>query len=150
MHDFVYNALPGRVVFAIGASDRVGQELEHLGGRHALILTSGSNRAHAESAAAALGDRSVGVYEDAKAHVPIEQAEAAREAARALKADTLISIGGGSPIGLAKAIAHELEIPMIAVPTTYSGSEMTSLVGITRDGVKRTVDGPAILPRTVI
>jgi len=150
MYDFVYNALPGRVVFAIGAAGQIASELELLGARHALVITSGSNRAHAETVAGSLADRSAGIYEDAKAHVPIEQAEAAREAARELKADALISIGGGSPIGLAKAIAHELKIPMIAVPTTYSGSEMTSLVGITRDGVKRTVASPAILPKTVI
>lgn len=150
MHDFAYNALPGRVVFGAGAVARVGDELTALGGQRVLIITTGSNRKRAESISQALGDRSAGVYDDALPHVPIEQAEAARETAKTMGADSLISIGGGSPVGLAKAIAHALDIPTIAVPTTYSGSEMTSLVGMTRDGVKRTVSGPAILPKTVI
>jgi len=150
MHDFVFDAKPGRVVFAAGAIARVGDELAMLGASRALITTSRSNRRRAEAAAEALGPACADIYEDALPHVPIEQAEAARERAEDLGVDAAIAIGGGSPIGLAKAIAHRLEIPLIAVPTTYSGSEMTAIVGITRDGVKRTVAGPWIRPKTVI
>ena len=150
MQDFVYNALPGRVVFRAGAIADIGAELERLGTGRAMICTSRGNRATAEGVAAELGDRCAGLYQDAAAHVPVEQAEAASEWAREQEADVVISIGGGSPIGLAKAIAHEIDIPIIAVPTTYSGSEMTGLVGVTRDGVKRVVAGPGILPKTVI
>ena len=100
--------------------------------------------------AAELGDRCVGVYEDAAKHVPVEQANAANQWAQGHDVDSVISIGGGSPIGLAKAVAHDTDTPIIAVPTTYSGSEMTALVGVTRDGVKRVFAGPRILPKTVI
>jgi alcohol dehydrogenase class IV len=150
MHDFAYNAMPGRIVFRAGAHADIGDELARLKVEHAMITTSPGNRATAEWVAAHLGDRCVGLYDDAAAHVPIEQAEAACRWAREKGADSVVSIGGGSPIGLAKAVAHEIGIPIIAVPTTYSGSEMTGLVGVTRDGVKRTVAGPAILPKTVI
>lgn len=150
MPDFVYNAMPGRVVFRVGASADIGDELERLGSARTMITTSRGNRATSEGVAAGLGPRCMGLYEDAKAHVPVEQAEAASQWAREHDVDSVVSIGGGSPIGLAKAIAHETGIPIIAVPTTYSGSEMTGLVGVTRDGVKRTVAGPAILPKTVI
>ncbi len=150
MHDFVYNALPGRVVFRAGAVAGIGDEIERLDSHRAMITTSRSNRATAEGVAAELGDRCVGVYEDAAEHVPVEQANAANQWAQGHDVDSVISIGGGSPIGLAKAVAHDTDTPIIAVPTTYSGSEMTALVGVTRDGVKRVFAGPRILPKTVI
>jgi maleylacetate reductase len=83
-------------------------------------------------------------------HVPIEAAEAARAEARRRSADVCVALGGGTPIGLAKAIALELGIPVVAVPTTYAGSEMTPLLGITEGGVKRTRRDSRMLPRTVI
>jgi maleylacetate reductase len=83
-------------------------------------------------------------------HVPIEAAQAARETAVRLNADSLIAVGGGSTIGLAKAIALEAALPIVAIPTTYSGSEMTSIYGLTDGGVKRTGRDPRVLPKTVV
>jgi len=150
MRAFVYNAQPGRVVFGAGTWAKVPDEVDRLGVRRVLITTSRGNRPRAEELAARLGARSAGVLDDARAHVPFEQAEDARATAAERRADGVVSVGGGTPIGLAKAIAHALDIPVIAVPTTYSGSEMTGLSGITRDGVKRVIAAPAMLPRTVI
>jgi maleylacetate reductase len=82
--------------------------------------------------------------------VPIESAREARAHAKDVRADGLVAIGGGSTIGLAKAIALETGWPILAVPTTYAGSEMTSVWGITEGGVKRTGRDPKVRPRTVL
>lgn len=149
-YDFVYQSPPGRIVFAIGAWSRLPEELSRLGAGRAMIASSRSNRARAEALAESLGQACVGVLDDAMPHVPAEQAEAARARAREAGADVLIAVGGGTPIGLAKAIAHDTGAPIIAVPTTYSGSEMTAISGITRDGVKRTEGSPRMLPKVVV
>ena len=83
-------------------------------------------------------------------HVPIESARKAREHARSLGADCMVAIGGGSTIGLGKAIALESTVPIIAVPTTYAGSEMTPIYGITEDKVKKTGRDLKVLPKTVL
>ena len=83
-------------------------------------------------------------------HVPIETAREARTQASRLGADCAVAFGGGSTIGLAKAIAMELRLPILAIPTTYSGSEMTAIHGITEAGIKRTGRDQGVLPRTVI
>jgi alcohol dehydrogenase class IV len=82
--------------------------------------------------------------------VPVEVAERARDAAREAEADCLLSIGGGSTIGTAKAVALETELPIIAVPTTYAGSEMTPVFGLTSAQRKRTGKSLKVLPKTVI
>lgn len=83
-------------------------------------------------------------------HVPIETAREARDVANRLGADCAVAIGGGSTTGLGKAIAMESGLPIIAIPTTYAGSEMTPVYGITEDGLKRTGKDPRVLPKTVI
>jgi maleylacetate reductase len=83
-------------------------------------------------------------------HAPIDNAEEARAEARRVGADACVALGGGTPIGLAKAIALELDVPIVAVPTTYAGSEMTPVLGVTEGGVKRTRRDLRMLPRTVI
>jgi len=83
-------------------------------------------------------------------HVPIEIVTEAHAVARSLHADCAIAIGGGSAIGLGKAIALRSNLPVIAVPTTYSGSEMTPIYGITEAGSKKTGTNHKVLPRTVI
>jgi len=83
-------------------------------------------------------------------HVPAETARAALEVTQRIAADCLVAVGGGSTVGLAKAIARDTGIPIIAVPTTYAGSEMTPIFGITEGGVKRTGRDRRVLPRAVI
>jgi alcohol dehydrogenase class IV len=150
MKPFVYTALPGRVVFGIGALDKLDEEVERLGAQRALVLSTPEQRASAEDIARRLRSRAAGVYDKAVMHVPIETAEAARQVAAELKADCCIAIGGGSTTGLGKAIALTSSLPILAIPTTFAGSEMTPIQGITADGVKKTVRDLRMLPKTVI
>jgi len=146
---FNYRSLPCNVVFHEGALAQLPEEVKKLGSK-ALVLSTPEQRPIAQCAAAALGDLSVGLFDRATMHVPIEVAELARSTARELRADVCVAIGGGSTIGLGKAIALVSEIPIIAVPTTYAGSEMTQIWGITADGLKKTGKDARVLPKTVI
>ena len=150
MLEFTYEALPARVVFGRGSLERLNDEVARLGLQKALVLSTSSKRALAEEVAGRLGERAVGICDRAVMHVPIEVAEAGREEAQRVGADGYVAIGGGTTIGLAKAIALTTGLPIVAIPTTYAGSEMTAVLGITEDGVKRTRRDPKMLPRTVI
>ena len=150
MRSFVYIALPARVVFGVGALDKLGEEIERLGAHRALVLSTPEQRASAEDVARRIGARAAGVYDKAVMHTPIETAEDARRVAAELKADCCVAIGGGSTTGLGKAIALTSALPIVAIPTTFAGSEMTPIQGITADGVKKTVRDLRMLPKTVI
>ena len=147
---FAYDALPGRVVFGAGAFGTLPDELARLGAGRALVVSTPGHRHFAEDAARRLGASAAGIWDRALMHAPIENARAGRAEARRLAADACVAIGGGTPIGLAKAIALELEVPIVAVPTTYAGSEMTPVLGITEGGIKRTRRDLRMLPKTVI
>ena len=149
-HDFVYQAQPSRVVFAAGSFARLGDEVQALGAGRALVVCTPQQREQAETASALLGERSAGVFDGAQMHMPIEVARAARQHAAAVQADCIVAVGGGSTVGLGKAIALESPLPIIAVPTTYAGSEMTPIYGITEAGMKKTGRDLRVLPRTVI
>jgi maleylacetate reductase len=150
MHAFTHNALPGRIVFGSGRVAELADEARRLQLRRVLILSTPGQRALADAMAQQLGELAVGVHANAVMHVPDTIARAAVEQARALQADGIVAVGGGSTIGLAKAIALDTGLPSIAIPTTYAGSEMTPIWGITRDGVKATGRDTRVLPRTVI
>lgn len=150
MKPFVYDALPGRVVFGAGTLARLPDELERLGVRRALLLSTPGRADSARRLAASLGARAAGVYDKAVMHVPLAVAEDARRVARELGADCCVAVGGGSTTGLAKAIALTSGLPVVAVPTTYSGSEMTTVYGLTEGGLKRTARDARVLPKTVI
>jgi len=145
---FVYESLPGRVVFGLGAQAEVAAEVARLGTERVLLLSSPSATAAADALHAALGDVALPWTEVAE-HVPIELAERARAAAWDARVDVIVAIGGGSAIGLAKAIALELGAPIVAVPTTYAGSEMTPMYGFTGDH-KVTGRDDRVLPRVVV
>lgn len=150
MDPFTYQTRPQRIVFGPGSLARLGEEVDALGARRVLVLCTPGQRALAERAATLLGARSAGIFDGAVMHVPVEQARLGREQAAQLGADCTLAIGGGSTIGLAKAIALESGLPIVAVPTTYSGSEMTPIYGLTDAGLKRTGRDPRVLPRAII
>ncbi|QCP52052.1 maleylacetate reductase [Trinickia violacea] len=148
--DFIYNGRATRVVFGSGSRVHLERELLALGAQRALVLCSPEQQALGASVAEQLGNRAAGVFDRAAMHVPVELAAEARTVAVTLGADCVIAVGGGSAIGLAKAIALESSLPILAVPTTYAGSEMTPIYGLTDAGLKRTGTDIRVLPKTVI
>ncbi|MEJ8823199.1 maleylacetate reductase [Variovorax humicola] len=150
MQDFVYTSQPQRVVFGAGALKHLGREIDALGAKRALVLSTPEQRKQAERVADLLGAQAAGIFDRAVMHVPIETAREAREVARQLGADCAVAIGGGSTTGLGKAIALDSGLPILAIPTTYAGSEMTPIYGLTEAGLKKTGKDPRVLPRTVI
>jgi maleylacetate reductase len=150
MLSFIYEQLPIRVVFGVGTLDRLPEETDRLGLRRVLVLSTPGQRLLGEDAVRRLGARAAGLHAEAVMHVPVETARAAIAAARTLDADGIVAIGGGSTVGLAKAVALETGLPIVAVPTTYAGSEMTSIYGLTEGGAKRTGRDRRVLPRTII
>jgi maleylacetate reductase len=147
---FTYTAHPARVLFGAGSLMQLGAEIERLGAQRALILSTPEQAESAARVAAQLGERACGVFARAVMHVPIETAREAREVARRMNADCAVAIGGGSTTGLGKAIALDSGLPIIAVPTTYAGSEVTAIYGLTEGGIKKTGRDPRVLPKTVI
>jgi maleylacetate reductase len=150
MKDFTYTALPSRVIFGPGKLTSVATEVEAIGASRALVLCTPQQRAQAERVGELLGSRLAGIHDGAEMHVPIDSARKARALAQDLGADCAVAIGGGSTIGLGKAIALESSLPIIAIPTTYAGSEMTPIYGITKNGLKTTGRNARVLPRSVI
>jgi maleylacetate reductase len=144
---FVHDALPGRVRFGAGAVDQVGEEVDRLGAGCVLLIAS---ERQAGRLATLLGPRLAGTVPGAVQHVPVAVAERARATADAVGADCVVCCGGGSITGLAKAVALTHAIPIVAIPTTYAGSEMTPVWGITEAGRKVTGRDRRVLPATVL
>jgi maleylacetate reductase len=147
---FLYNGLPSRVIFGAGSIAQLPAELDRLGAKRALVLSTPEQKSSINEVALALGARCAGTYDKAAMHVPVEVAEDARRVARELGADCCVTVGGGSTTGLGKAIALTSTLPILAVPTTYAGSEMTPIYGLTEGGLKKTGRDTRVLPKTVI
>jgi maleylacetate reductase len=147
---FTYAALPNRVVFGSGTRARLPDEVRALGAKRVLLLGTPSQRDAADALAGALGSRAAGRFDGAVLHTPVHVTDQAVAHALALRADCVVAIGGGSVIGLAKAIALRTGMPQVAIPTTYSGSETTPILGETRGGEKATQRAMEVLPAIVI
>lgn len=147
---FIYQALPMRVIFGSGSLARLLDEIEALGLSRVLVLCSPEQEDTGKLVAEALGARAAAVLPEARMHVPIEVAHRARDLAAELRADGCVAVGGGSAIGLGKAVSLEHRLPVVAVPTTYAGSEMTPIWGLTEGQVKRTGRDVRVLPASVL
>ena len=150
MKQFRLQTLPWNVVFSAGKLQSLPAELESLGFERALVLSTPEQATDADRIASLLGDKSAGVFTEAKMHVPVEVAARAEQAARECKADCSVSIGGGSTTGLGKALAINPGIPLVAIPTTYAGSEMTCIWAMTEAGRKKTRRDLEVLPKLTI
>ena len=150
MRAFRYQAAPTRVVFGAGSSRHALESEVDGQGKRVFLITTKRAEGLAEELAEPLGERLVGRFTDVEEHVPQGIADAARTALLAARADCLLSIGGGSVVGTAKAVAVEARMPIVAVPTTYSGSEMTPTWGLTEAGRKQTFRSPDAQPRVVV
>jgi alcohol dehydrogenase class IV len=144
---FIHDWLPQRVVFATaGAAEAVADEVRRLEASRVMAIASDVARAEP-----VLADVPVGVWHtDVAMHVPVEVAVRARAVAAEHRVDALVSVGGGSTTGLAKAVALTTGVPIVAVPTTYAGSEATDVWGLTEAGRKTTGLDPRVHPRTVV
>jgi maleylacetate reductase len=148
--DFDFTGSPARIVFARGGRVRTPDILADLGASRALVLATEAQKDSADAFACSLGKACLGVYAGAVMHTPVAATEAALEIVREQKVDCVIAFGGGSTIGLAKAIAWRTDLPQIAVPTTYAGSEVTNILGQTEKGVKTTLKSPRVIPEVVV
>lgn len=160
---FTYNTFPQTVLFGAGVVEKIADMLTQNSFARAVLVTTRSQRANGNVARVEnlLGAKLAAVFDATQPHVPQSNVDATIQLARETNAEVLIALGGGSAIGVAKATAHSLQspvsnlqLPIIAIPTTYAGSEMTPVFGVTRerDGVlkKETVNDARIVPRVVL
>jgi maleylacetate reductase len=150
MEAFQLEFLPSRVVFGAKAAASIRGEVARLGCVRPMVLASPPQEDLARSIADQLVGLDVSVFADAAMHTPITVTEDALAKVEAARSDVLVSIGGGSAIGLGKAIALRGDLPQIAVPTTYAGSEATPILGETVNGRKVTQRSPRVLPEVII
>jgi maleylacetate reductase len=156
MEQFHYVSYAQEIIFAPGSVDQVGQAAERFGWRNLMLCASRSMQSNGtiDLIKSSLGERLVAVYDRVQPHVQDIQVQEALSLASEQNVDAVIGLGGGSSIGMAKAVGFQAERPIIAVPTTYSGSEMTAVYGITHTDEdlprKVTVNDPRIAPRLVL
>jgi maleylacetate reductase len=145
---FNYVSHPARVLFGSGRTREIAAELERLGCRRAFVVCAPEQKELVNRIAAECGARAV--FAEATMHTPLSVTQAALSQLQATDCDCLVAIGGGSTIGLSKALALRTDLPQIAVPTTYAGSEMTPILGETSGGRKTTVRSSKVLPEVVL
>lgn len=150
MKPFRYEPNPARVLFGSGRIAELAGAMKELGCSRALALSTAGQARLADLALSHLDSLGAGKFSGAVMHTPVAVSDIAVAQARDLRADCIIAIGGGSTIGLGKAIALRTCLPQIAIPTTYAGSEMTDILGETKDGSKVTQRTLKVLPETVI
>jgi len=153
MHPFIYNANPARVIFGSGTLKQVAAEVKRLGIKRPLVLSTPEQSEHAmkvEELLKGSGVDSAGQFNKATMHTPLDVTLEALKVVEERNVDGVIAIGGGSTIGLGKAITLRTDLPQIVLPTTYAGSEMTPVIGQTENGVKTTQTTQKVLPEVVI
>lgn len=170
---FRYTSFAQQVIFGPDTVRELPEALAQLGWTRILLCTSPSmqRNGHAAAIEAALGECLVATFDGVRPHVQDVQVEEATALAERQQVDSIVALGGGSPIGMAKAVSHALEqkrggaeaapspvaeplVPIAAIPTTYAGSEMTAVYGVTHSretpARKITVSDPRVAPRLVI
>ena len=146
MLNFNYQALPWNIVFGAGSLQQLPEQLDKLGYGRAVVLVTPQQVAQGQKIMDLLGDRAVSLFDQAVMHVPATTVEQAIEEVQRVNADCSVSIGGGSTTGLGKALALKLDLPNIVIPTTYAGSEMTNIWGITDNDRKVTGRDNKVVP----
>ncbi len=146
----VHETLPIRVLIGPGARQEIPAEVRRLGRAQVMLVATRSARAAADELADALGPLFAARFDGPAVHTPVPVTDEAMRIVTAARADVVVAVGGGSAVGLGKAISARTGIPQIAVPTTYAGSEVTPTLGETVGGVKTTRRDPALAPATVV
>jgi maleylacetate reductase len=139
-----------RVRFGHRVRRQAGLELAALGAERAIVLATPHQADMAMALAADLGERAAGVFTLAAMHTPVSVTEDALAHMRSVGADSVVAVGGGSTVGLGKALALRTDVPQVVIPTTYAGSEATPILGQTEDGVKTTLTDPKVLPEVIL
>ena len=139
-----------RVRFGAGVRRDIAREIERLERRRALVLTTPGQSGHGLEIAEILGALAAGISSNAAMHTPVTVTGEVLDYCRSINADCLVSIGGGSTIGLGKAISHRTGLMHIAIPTTYAGSEATPILGQTENGIKTTLKDDRVLPGVIL
>lgn len=150
MDPFEYNSAPSRVIFGNGTISKLPEELARQQLALPLLVCGTRGLNQAVQLQKLLDGKVAGIFSEATMHTPIHITEKALAYAKFVGPDSIVSIGGGSSIGIGKVISINTGLPHICIPTTYAGSEMTPVVGETKDGKKTTRHDPRILPGTVI
>jgi maleylacetate reductase len=150
MTSFTYSAGPARVVFGSGTLRQLDSEVRRLGASRVLLLAGPHLVKAAAEAASTLGPLLAAEFDGAVMHTPVEVTAQALAVLRDYAADCVVAIGGGSTVGLSKALALHTDVPQIVVPTTYAGSEATPVLGQTENGEKTTVRSASVLPETIL
>lgn len=152
MDPFEYNASPARVIFGSGTLQRLPDEIKRQNLSKPLLLSTPQQTKQLAMLEQLLAGKvtSISKYTNATMHTPTHITDEALAYAKSVSADCVVSIGGGSTIGLGKAISIRTGLPHICIPTTYAGSEMTPILGETQDGKKTTRSDEKIRPGTVI
>ena len=136
-----------RVLFGGGSRWQLSEEMAHLGCARAFVVSGPRGGTDAAQLVKELGSAGLGLFQNAAMHTPMDVTEAALAQLNAIQPDVLVSLGGGSATGLSKALALRTDLPQIVLPTTYAGSEMTSILGETKAGRKTTIRDLRSSPR---
>lgn len=146
--DFTYTSYPNQVIFGKGKTE----ELPNILSDYQKVMAMGEKRwsTHINKVSEALGEENLYYFPEIIQHVPQQLVDKAMEKLKEEKPDVLLAFGGGSAIGLAKALALETQLPIVAVPTTYSGSEQTNIWGISTEEGKTTGKSMDVMPKVVV
>ena len=150
VRNFVHRTVGQRVLFGSGTRQHLPEEAALAGIRRAMVVSTAGQARRGNELAALLGDRCQVRFSGARMHTPVPVTDEAVALAAEHRIDGIVAVGGGSAIGLAKAIALRTDALQIVLPTTYSGSEMTDIVGQTTGGVKSTTRDPKVLPEVIV
>jgi len=150
MERFHFESARLRVRFGTGSFAHLPEEVERLGATRVLLLTTPQQAALADRAQELLGPSAVARFTGAAMHTPVEVTAQAMALVEAERVDGVVALGGGSTIGLGKAIALRTALPHLVVPTTYAGSEVTPILGQTEGGRKTTLRDLRVQPNAVL
>lgn len=148
--EFTYTSAAQRVIFAADAQGRIAAEVAALNRNRALVLTTPEQTQAGEGLLAALGPLGAGHFAGAVMHTPVDVTDRALATLTDLQADCLVAIGGGSTVGLSKALALRTGLPQIVIPTSFAGSEATPILGQTEAGRKTTLTDPRVRPAVIL
>jgi alcohol dehydrogenase class IV len=148
--EFSYQSFPNKVYFGEVYLTKLPDIIKEIGGKKLFVIASNRTKAIVDDIIQSFGNENITVFSEIIQHVPKTMVEKALAAATKNQSDIIIAIGGGSAIGLAKGVALHTDLSILAIPTTYAGSEMTNTYGISSDGVKTVAKDLKVLPKTVI